>query len=260
MSLPAAEASLAGLPLVLALVLVAYLVVGEPLAGRWFHGRFLAAVRRGDQGARMRFYRLIVGLEWALVGLVAVLVALGAGLTPAYLGVRTPVLGGGPAVGFLVGAAVAGLVGVVIGLVVARRRLSQAATTPAPPVVGGEAVTAMLPQSTRERWAFAGVAVTAGVCEEVLYRGFLLAVVVALAPQVPPAALVAVSAVAFGVARAYQGVYGVLFTGLLGGLFGYLYLSTGSLAVPVLLHVLLDLRALLLPVATLEPAPPAPAT
>jgi membrane protease YdiL (CAAX protease family) len=59
--------------------------------------------------------------------------------------------------------------------------------------------------------------------------------------------LVVVAAVAFGLAHAYQGVPGVVATGLLGGVMAAVYLQTGSLLLPVLLHTLIDLRFLLVP-------------
>jgi uncharacterized protein len=91
------------------------------------------------------------------------------------------------------------------------------------------------------------VGVTAGVCEEWLYRGFFLAVVAALAGGLQTWLLVVVAAVAFGLAHFYQGAVGILTTGVLGGVMAALYLQTGSLLLPVLLHAAIDLRFLLVP-------------
>jgi membrane protease YdiL (CAAX protease family) len=67
---------------------------------------------------------------------------------------------------------------------------------------------------------------------------------------------IVLAALAFGWAHLYQGWTGVLATALLGGLFAWLYWATGSLLLPVLLHVLVDLRAMLVRVpATGAPAP-----
>jgi membrane protease YdiL (CAAX protease family) len=89
------------------------------------------------------------------------------------------------------------------------------------------------------------------VCEEWLYRGFFLAVVAAVVRGLPETALVAIAAAAFGLAHAYQGWTGVLTTGILGGVMALLYLQTGSLLVPVLLHAAIDLRFLLVPARAL---------
>jgi membrane protease YdiL (CAAX protease family) len=95
------------------------------------------------------------------------------------------------------------------------------------------------------------VGVTAGVCEEWLYRGFFLALVAAVAPGLPGPVLVLVAALAFGLAHAYQGPAGVLTTGVLGGVLAAVYLSSGSLLLPVLLHAVIDLRFLLVPSSAL---------
>jgi uncharacterized protein len=118
----------------------------------------------------------------------------------------------------------------------------------------GHAALAVLPRSRSERHLFALVGVTAGVCEEWLYRGFFLAVVAALVPGLPTVGLVLVAGVGFGLAHAYQGLSGVLTTGVLGGVLAGLYLATGSLLLPVLLHAAIDLRFLLVPSSALPRA------
>ena len=107
-------------------------------------------------------------------------------------------------------------------------------------------VALLLPATRVERWAYAGVAVTAGVTEELLYRGWLVWFLALAAPVGGyPGALV-VSSVAFGLGHAYQGVRGVLLAGAAGFGLALLAFSTGSILLPVVLHVLVDLRVLLL--------------
>ena len=69
-----------------------------------------------------------------------------------------------------------------------------------------------------------------------------------------------VAAVAFGLAHAYQGGVGILTTGVLGGIMAALYLETGSLLLPVLLHAVIDLRFLLVPARVLPGRPRCPVT
>lgn len=47
----------------------------------------------------------------------------------------------------------------------------------------------------------------------------------------------------FGVAHLGQGSKGMLVTGMTGAALGALYLITGSLLAPIILHILIDLRA-----------------
>jgi membrane protease YdiL (CAAX protease family) len=98
----------------------------------------------------------------------------------------------------------------------------------------------MLPHARDEMPRFALLAVTAGICEELLYRGYLLWYVAQRLDVIPAAA---VTAVVFGVGHAYQGVAGVLKTGLLGAFLVTVYLVTGSLYLPMLLHGLMDLHS-----------------
>ncbi|MEN3356916.1 MAG: protease family protein [Mycobacteriales bacterium] len=234
----AGHVELAGAVRVLAAVLAAYLIIGQPIVGGWSQRRFRRALRR-DPRARLLRYRRTTLLEWSAVGVALLLVAAAPGLDLADIGVRWPRLAGGGAPYTVVGAL--GLLFSVVLLVALRRRVEQGAEVAAP----GEVV-ALLPRTVRERRAFAALAVTAGVCEETLYRGVLLALAGALRPEPGPAKLVLLSALAFGLAHNYQGGAGVVVTAVLGGCLTVLYLGSGSLLLPVLYHVLVDLRVLVL--------------
>jgi membrane protease YdiL (CAAX protease family) len=96
------------------------------------------------------------------------------------------------------------------------------------------------------------VAITAGVCEEVLYRGVVLVVAMLLAPGLPHWALALGVAAVFGLAHIYQGAAGVVVTTMMGAVLGLLVLATGSL-LPAVLHGAADLRALLLVPRTVAP-------
>jgi uncharacterized protein len=99
-------------------------------------------------------------------------------------------------------------------------------------------VRTLLPSTPREARVFIAVAITAGICEEVLYRGYLLWYFQSLVPR--GLAIVAAT-VAFAVAHAYQGVRGIAATGAAGAVAMAVYLLTGSLLAPIVLHAALDL-------------------
>ncbi|HST97520.1 MAG TPA: CPBP family intramembrane glutamic endopeptidase [Geodermatophilus sp.] len=242
-------------PAALSAVAVAgYLVVGEPFVGHVLHRRFEGRLRT-DDGARRSFYGRLLVLEWGLAALVLVVWLSAPGVDAAAVGLRWPRSWPGPV-------AVAATV-VVLGFVVVSTRalrsggLARAAAEPRRPGQGRHAepavhaTLALLPRTTAERRLFTLVGVTAGVCEEWLYRGFLLAVVAAIGGGLPTPALVAIGALAFGLAHAYQGVAGIVTTGVLGGVMAGLYLGTGSLLLPVVLHALIDLRFLLVSTSAL---------
>jgi hypothetical protein len=101
-----------------------------------------------------------------------------------------------------------------------------------------------VPRSRVERGAFVGVALTAGICEEILYRGFGLAFLHWAMPTVSIAVDIVVISLAFGVAHAYQGGRGVAAATIGGGLFGLIVASSGTLFVAIAIHALVDLRIL----------------
>jgi membrane protease YdiL (CAAX protease family) len=239
-----------------AVVIAGYLVVGEPFVGHALHRRFEGRLRV-DPAARRSFYRRLLVLEWglALVALVVWLAAPDVG--PGQVGLTWPRQWPGL---ITVLVCLALLVLVVLSTRTLRSGALSGPPAPARPGEGrhaeppGHATLALLPRTRLERRLFAVVGVTAGVCEEWLYRGFFLAVVAGLAPGSSATVLVLVAAAGFGLAHAYQGLVGVVTTGVLGGVLAAVYLQTGSLLLPILLHAVIDLRFLLVPPAALPAA------
>ncbi|SNR33594.1 CPBP family intramembrane glutamic endopeptidase [Blastococcus mobilis] len=236
-----------------ALVVAGYLVLGEPMVGHVLHRRFEGRLRT-EPGARVSFYRRLLVLEWGLA-LLALIVWLSApGVDAGQVGLRWPQQWPGPVTGLV-------LLLVLGFVVVSTRALRSGALLDAEsarrPGEGrhaepeAHATLALLPRTARERRLFTVVGLTAAVCEEWLYRGFFLAVVAALAGGLPTGVLVLVAAVAFGLAHAYQGRVGIVTTGVLGGVMAAVYLQTGSLLLPVVLHAVIDLRFLLVPARVL---------
>ena len=234
----AADGHLSGVALASGLLLTAWLVAGQPLVGAWSHERFRRALGT-DPRARLDRYRRTALIEWAAVTASLALVAYAPGLDLGDVGVRWPRLSDSGAPYTVVGGL--GLVLSVLLLRGLRRRVDRGADLRAP-----REVAALLPRTAAERRGFAAVAVTAGVCEETLYRGVLLGLAATLLPDLSPARLAVVSALAFGLAHTYQGAAGMLTTTVLGGCLAVLYLGSGSLLLPVLYHVLVDLRVLVL--------------
>ncbi|WP_199098396.1 type II CAAX endopeptidase family protein [Dyella sp. ASV21] len=104
----------------------------------------------------------------------------------------------------------------------------------------------VLPVSPRERAWWALTSLTAGICEEWLYRGFLMQYLAGRwhGPSLGLVGALVASSIVFGLGHLYQGKRGVLTTSISGMLFGLLACTTGSLAAPMLLHVLIDLQVL----------------
>jgi uncharacterized protein len=99
----------------------------------------------------------------------------------------------------------------------------------------------ILPRSPRERVPFFALAVTAGICEEFLYRGFAMT---ALARSgLPLWSTVVISSLLFGCAHLYQGRSGLLGTTLLGLIFGVARIGFSSLAPVMVWHAAVDVVA-----------------
>lgn len=97
----------------------------------------------------------------------------------------------------------------------------------------------MLPTTRGELRAFYLLSLTAGVCEELLYRGYVIWYLERLLGGgfLFSAAL---CSVLFGFGHLYQGPRGMLLTGMVGAFLAALYWVSGSLIGPMVVHALMD--------------------
>jgi CAAX protease family protein len=100
-------------------------------------------------------------------------------------------------------------------------------------------VRTLVPKNQHERRLWILVAITAGFCEEFLYRGWLLNLTGAFFHSVWIGLLI--SSIFFGFAHIYQGRSAILITGILGLVFGLIYIASGSLLPSQFLHTFLDI-------------------
>ncbi len=99
----------------------------------------------------------------------------------------------------------------------------------------------LFPRTTPERLAFVGLSLSAGLIEELVFRGFLIAALGVATGQLWLAVVLA--SIDFGVLHAYQGVAGAARAGVLGLFFTLPLLATGSVIPSMLAHFLYDLVA-----------------
>jgi uncharacterized protein len=102
----------------------------------------------------------------------------------------------------------------------------------------------LLPSTLEERHWWWVVCITAGICEEVVYRGFLLHYFHILPFHLSLTWALVASSLVFGIAHLYQGIAGSLQTVLIGFVLGAMFLATGNLLLPIAIHAVLDLRVL----------------
>lgn len=135
------------------------------------------------------------------------------------------------------------------GLVVAQvRAVRQSAPTREQIRRRMEHVAYWMPRSRHELRLFNTLSISAGVCEEIAYRGFLIWYFQGFAGM-PGGALgrgagaVVLSSLAFGFAHLYVGWRDALRSTVAGGFLAAVYLAAGSLWPAMLFHALIDLNS-----------------
>jgi membrane protease YdiL (CAAX protease family) len=212
----------------LAIVLV---VIGPLRSGSMGLQRFRSAAPDALPRLRRHTYRAAIAMQWSLV-LATGLIWFLARRPLADLGLE-PRLGGG-----LIGVGV-GLAIIVVVMIRERHRAIADPDGLAEIRARLEPLRFLLPHTRDEFGLFSWVALTAGSCEELLYRGYLIWY---FSHALPWWAAALAAAVAFGFGHAYQGPRGVVVGTILGGFLAAVYFLTGSLYAPMVFHALMDLH------------------
>jgi membrane protease YdiL (CAAX protease family) len=208
-----------------------FLGVVVPWRGRLRLERLLAMPAIGTK-QKLVLYGSTIIFQWILAGLVVWRSRAG-GLTPQELGLARPITAGL----LLWGATGA----VALGLFqwFNLRRVGRM-TGPVPDFMR-KLTTRILPQTGLEFAPYCALALTAGVCEEFLYRGFTMAALGRAGVFIW--ATVLLSSALFGLAHSYQGRSGVLGTALMGLVFGAARVAFASLLPVILWHAAVDVVA-----------------
>ena len=210
-------------------LLTAALVLALPACGILMYRRLSMLPADSPGRAKLSIYLVIIALEWVLVGALC-FVASRHALNMADLGERV-----GPVRRTL--AMSAGLL-ILLALLSFQniRKIRIAAVEELEKDL--RRLKRFLPQSTVETAVFMVMALTAGICEELLYRGWLVNFIAVLTHSAW--AGVAIGGVLFGLAHAYQGPKGIMATGVLGLVFGAIFVLSGSLFPGQILHAAID--------------------
>lgn len=213
-------------------LLVLLITVGLPLRALYSMRRLKRTEPQALERVRPRMYALAMLTQWSLAFAVVALWFV-QGRSWAGLGLELR-LGGG-----LLGV-LAGLF--TISLMVWRQRAAIESEPELQARVRNRlaGVEKLLPTNDRESALFRALSVTAGVCEELLFRGFLFWVFTHFLPFWGAAAL---QAVLFGLGHAYQGPKGIVATTLAGAFLTGVLIVSGSLYPAMLVHALMDLNA-----------------
>jgi uncharacterized protein len=194
--------------------------------------RKLLALPSVDTKQKVALYAVTITFQWILVGVV-VWRSLVRGLTLQQLGLGTP---------NWTGVIASGLFGAVFigGLQWLNLRRIGKMEGEAPELLK-KLASRLLPVNFLEYLPYAALAITAGVCEEFVYRGFAIAAFSKVG--LPLWVVVILSSLLFGLAHAYQGRSGIVSTGIFGVLLAVGRLWIGSLVPVMMWHAGLDLAA-----------------
>jgi membrane protease YdiL (CAAX protease family) len=207
------------------------LAVALPVAGVWSFRRFARQIEAGEPSDRTAMCRQTLFVQWSTFTI----------LVLAWLAFRRPfadlglVAPGGA--GFFAGLLL--LVPLLYWLVRAWRGARVADAGERAKFASELGLLQHFLPNTRESYrCFVGVSITAGIVEEIAYRGFAFWY---FAHYLPPWAVVFVTAIAFGLGHLYQGIANALRVTLGGIAFGAYYLLTDSIWLPIVTHMLVDL-------------------
>lgn len=103
---------------------------------------------------------------------------------------------------------------------------------------GSVAVERLVPHTRAELGWWVAVSLSAGFCEEFIFRGYLIW---AFQPAFGLWGAAVFSVVVFAAGHAYQGVKGIVASGTIGAVLTLLVLGLGSLWPAIILHALLDI-------------------
>jgi len=202
-----------------------------PIVSLFSYRRLLARVAEGEKVERTDLYNSTMISHWCLFAVALVLWA--------YSGRAWSDLGFGLSLDVSFAVAVLLALAGVVALYGQRRHFmhaGQAGRDKFRAQVGDLGI--FLPRNGNELGRFYGLSLTAGIVEEVLWRGFMIWY---LSLFMPIWAAAVISSIGFGVAHAYQGIRNVPQITLVGAVFALLFVLSGSVWLPMIMHAAVDM-------------------
>lgn len=216
-------------------IVLAIVLIWPIVDGQWNWLPCVREIRARVPGARMRLYRNTIAVEWAVTFCVLGLwIAKSRPWSALRLSSANPLRLGA---GFLIAAVI------VAFFVLQERKVRNHLARPQAVLRLREKFAfadPLVPETYSERRGFRLLSVTAGFCEELVFRGFLIWLITAWLGVV---AAVIISSIVFGYAHIYLGVPQVPRIALVGLLLALVVVGTGSLWPAMVIHAAMDLNS-----------------
>ncbi|WP_409305007.1 CPBP family intramembrane glutamic endopeptidase [Peribacillus sp. SCS-155] len=219
--------------LVFGMILLLFLVGIYPFWDKKYTRKLEVTQQERD---RIAYFKYVIYSEWTVALLIVAVVAV-TSTTFTDIGFSLPAENSSQSLGIMTGflVAVFGTMFLMMKLPFYQRYQQKQA----------EPVSYLFPTGKLDKRFGIMAAITAGICEEIIYRGFLMHFLSSSPFHLEDLILGLTAAAIFGLAHYYQGWKGVLGTALVGFALSRVYVSTGSLLFPILLHIAIDLRFML---------------
>ena len=212
-------------------IFILLIFVVLPIYGTIDTRRYLARIKAGRPANRVRIYAETSIMQWVFLAAV--------GIAWWILGRPITDLGFKNLAGLELWGGIAVLVVIIGMLVYGWQTIKRTSDQEKMKQVNGLGqMVHFLPHTSRDLLYFFCVSITAGIVEEIVYRGFALWY---LGSFMPLWVAVVVSSIGFGLAHSYLGASGAVRAGSLGLGFAIFYVLTGSVWLPILAHIALDI-------------------
>jgi uncharacterized protein len=214
-------------------VLFVLIALVSPILDKaWLYPWLTRATEAGVPGARPRAYLVGILGQWIPVGAVLALwVSRGRPLTVLGLGLGSPL-------GLGIGLALAGAVIVLLAL--QHRALLARPERLAAVLPQVSSARPLLPHTPGELRGFKLLSITAGICEELMYRGYIWWY---LAVWTGPWAGAALSSILFGAGHLYMDRKAAVRAGAVGAVMAGIVLGCGSLWPAMIIHAAIDINS-----------------
>ena len=220
-----------------------YYLLLEPVFGYLFFRQFTKRLS-ADPGYRLHYYKRALLFSWLPAGIIGIIILFwrvpAADVGISWIKLNDSIFGKWGIYGILIAFGLLFIL-YIYQIIMAKASVTyrnKLASIKLPSEVG-----MMLPHTEKERKYWLFIATSAGLIEELVYRGFLIYLLLSLFPGLHIYLYILISSILFGMAHTYQGPAGVLKTGTAGLLFSLVYVCTGSLLPGMMLHFIMDYAA-----------------